>query len=160
MLRMTEREYQALTGSKETENRKTGPPKQRKYRNVKVYIYEDGFSAVEKLEGHGAIKERYDSIKEYHRSQELKLLECAHRISNLQFQTPILISPSFTDKTGRKRRAVVYRADFTYEEDGSEIVEDVKGYSKAKKQYLCTETFRLKWKLLQNLYPDKEFRLY
>ncbi len=175
MLHMTEQEYQALllrrglrssSGSpvnKAVPPKKIQPPKSRKprkYRNNKVYVYEDGFSAAEKMEGHGAVKERFDSVKEYRRCQELRLLERAGRISNLQLQAPLLIASSFTDKDGRKHRAVIYRADFTYEENGREVVEDVKGYSKEKQKYLCTEAFRLKWKMLHQLYPDKEFRLY
>lgn len=169
MLRMSMQEYQMLLNGRgsasptESSSGKTGsskPSKPRKYRNVKVYVYADGFAAAEKLEGHGEIKERFDSVKEHRRCQELRLLEKAGRISNLQLQTPLLIAPAFTDRDGKKHRAVVYRADFTYEEDGQEVVEDVKGYSKEKQKYLCTEAFRLKWKMLQQLYPDKAFRLY
>lgn len=169
MLRMTEQEYQALMSRRKGNStgkgssNKTGPPKSckpRKYRNVKVYVFEDGYAATEKLEGHGKIAERFDSVKEYHRCQELRTLERAHRISNLQLQTPFLLAPAFTDKEGKKHRASIYRADFTYEEAGQEVVEDVKAYSQTQGKYLCTETFHLKWKLLHRLYPDKTFRLY
>lgn len=169
MLRMTEQEYRALLNRRNA-NSPTPPPspksqspkqpKPRKYRNVKVYVYEDNFVANEKTEGHGELKEWFDSVKEYRRCQELRILERAGRISNLQLQTPFVITPAFTDKNGKKHRAVVYRADFTYEENGMEVVEDVKGYSSTKQQYLCTEAFRMKWKMVQRLYPDKDFRLY
>lgn len=161
MLRMTVQEYNALVrGQKLPPDEKAGVKKPNKHRNVKVYVYEDGFSSTEKIEGHGRIIEHFDSIKEHRRSKELRLMERAGKISNLQLQTPMVISPAFVDKDGKKHRAIVYRADFTYLEDGQEIVEDVKGFDKKSQKFLCTEAFRLKWKMLQNLYPEKTFRLY
>lgn len=88
------------------------------------------------------------------------MLEKAGRISDLQRQTPLLISSAFVDSEGKKHQEITYRADFIYMEDGREVVEDVKGYSREKQQFLCTEAFRLKWKMLQKLYPEKVFRLY
>ena len=147
MLHMTDQKYQALLlrrglgSSSSLSDRQTvspkqvKPPKSRKpgkYRNSKVYVYEDGFTAVEKMEGHGAVKERFDSMKEYRRCQELGLLEKAGCISNLRLQTPFLIASAFTDKNGKRHRAVICRADFTYEENGWDVVENVKGYNKEK----------------------------
>ena len=166
MLRMTAEEYRAFC-AKSGQRAKSAPDfqgenpkKPAKHRNVKVYVYEDGLVSSEKLEGHGGVKEKYDSRKEYHRCLELRLLEKAGRISDLQRQTPLLISSAFVDSGGKKHRAITYCADFIYVEDGREVVEDVKGYSREKQQFLCTEAFRLKWKMLQKLYPEKVFRLY
>lgn len=168
MLRMTAEEYKLLCMKGKAYNVQfppspspdKRPPKPAKHRNVKVYVYEDGLVVSEKAEGHGKIVEKYDSTKEYRRSLDLRLLEKAGRISNLERQTILEIFPAFVDKDGKKHRAITYHADFTYIEEGREIVEDVKGYSKQKKQFLCTEAFRLKWKLLQSLYSEKTFRLY
>ena len=167
MLRMSAEEYRLLckkAGSFERQDvpdfQEEGKKKPAKHRNVKVYVYKDGLVANEKLEGHGGVEEKYDSKKEYQRCLELRLLEKAGRISNLRRQTSLLISEAFVDSRGKKHRAITYCADFIYVEDGREVVEDVKGYSRTKQQYLCTEAFRLKWKMLQKLYPDKVFRLY
>lgn len=167
MLRMSAEEYRLLckkAGSFERQDvpdfQEEGKKKSAKHRNVKVYVYKDGLVANEKLEGHGGVEEKYDSKKEYQRCLELRLLEKAGRISNLRRQTSLLISEAFVDSEGKKHRAITYCADFIYVEDGREVVEDVKGYSRTKQQYLCTEAFRLKWKMLQKLYPDKVFRLY
>lgn len=167
MLRMSAEEYRLLckkAGSFERQDvpdfQEEGKKKSAKHRNVKVYVYKDGLVANEKLEGHGGVEEKYDSKKEYQRCLELRLLEKAGRISNLRRQTSLLISEAFVDSGGKKHRAITYCADFIYVEDGREVVEDVKGYSRTKQQYLCTEAFRLKWKMLQKLYPDKVFRLY
>lgn len=166
MLRMTAEEYRAFC-VKSGQRAKNAPgfqgeepKKPTKHRNIKVYVYEDGLVSSEKLEGHGGVKEKYDSRKEYHRCLELRLLEKAGRISDLQRQTPLLISSAFVDSEGKKHQEITYRADFIYMEDGREVVEDVKGYSREKQQFLCTEAFRLKWKMLQKLYPEKVFRLY
>lgn len=81
----------------------------------------------------------FDSVKEYNRWCELKLLERASKISFLerQFKFP-LIPAQYDDNTlgargGIKRgklleREVSYVADFKYYQDGKLVVEDVKGY--------------------------------
>lgn len=167
MLHMSAEEYRLLCKKAENFETQNVPDfqdeekkKPAKHRNVKVYVYKDGLVANEKLEGHGGVEEKYDSKKEYQRCLELRLLEKAGRISDLRRQTSLLISEAFVDSRGKKHRAITYCADFIYVEDGREVVEDVKGYSRTKQQYLCTEAFRLKWKMLQKLYPDKVFRLY
>lgn len=131
---------------------------QSKYRNKHVYVYEDNFISNTKTSGHGKITEHFDSKKEYTRCRELELLQKNGKISDLKRQVPLMILPAFTDSSGEKQRAITYKADFIYIENGKEIVEDVKGFSKGK--YRCTETFKLKWKLLKAKYPEKIFRLY
>jgi hypothetical protein len=75
--------------------------------------------------------EVYDSVKEYRRHDELKLLEKAGRITNLQRQVPFELIPKQRNSTGKVvERACNYIADFVYEQDGQRIVEDVKGYKK------------------------------
>lgn len=64
----------------------------------------------------------FDSVKEARRYMELKLLERAGEISNLQRQVKYELIP----KCG-KERSVTYIADFVYREKGNTVVEDVKG---------------------------------
>lgn len=69
----------------------------------------------------------FDSKKEAARYKELKLLEAAGDIKNLNRQVRYdLLSKCEID--GIKIRATHYIADFVYEEDGRIVVEDVKGY--------------------------------
>lgn len=88
--------------------------------------------------------EEFDSKAEYHRWCELKLLERAGKISDLQRQVKYELLPAIyetiprvSEKTGRELKpktklveaAVYYVADFVYkDEQGQTVVEDVKGY--------------------------------
>ena len=74
--------------------------------------------------------ETYDSVKEYRRHDELKLLQRAGKISGLERQVKFELIPSQKDRETKKvlLRGVSYVADFVYEKDGQRIVEDVKGY--------------------------------
>ena len=86
----------------------------------------------------------FDSKKEARRYQELKLLERAGMIEELQLQVPfVLFSKS---KYGR---VVKYIADFTYYEllEGNErkyVVEDVKG--------IKTPVYKLKKRIMAECY--------
>lgn len=78
----------------------------------------------------------FDSSKEARRYTELRLMERAGKIKNLELQVPFELLP----KCG-KNRAVKYVADFVYiDENGKKIVEDVKGYR--------TEVYKLKKKMM------------
>lgn len=92
----------------------------------------------------------FDSTKEAKRYKELKLLERAGEIINLELQPRFLLQESFrkNDKTYRK---IEYVADFKYIENGKTIVEDVKG--------LQTEVFKIKHKLFEKKYPKLELRI-
>lgn len=65
----------------------------------------------------------FDSQRELKRWEELKLLERAGKITNLQRQVRYELIP----KIGRLR-AIHFVADFQYEENGKIVVEDSKGY--------------------------------
>ena len=85
----------------------------------------------------------FDSIKEARRYQQLILLLSAGRITHLELQKEYELVPAQYEKSdevysrgvhkGEKKtgkcieKSVVYIADFTYEENGKLIVEDVKG---------------------------------
>ena len=73
----------------------------------------------------------FDSVKEYQRWGELRILERAGRISDLRRQVKYVLLPAQRDKAGRLlERECAYIADFVYQMDGKEVVEDVKGYTK------------------------------
>lgn len=92
----------------------------------------------------------FDSIAESRRYKELKLLEKAGKIQNLELQPHFLIQEAFK-KNGRTFRKIEYIADFKYIENGKIIVEDVKG--------IQTDVFKLKHKLFEKKYPDLELRI-
>lgn len=82
---------------------------------------------------------RFDSKKESERYLELKLLQEAGEIHDLELQVsfPLMIN-------GRK--ICSYRSDFTYKVQNEKmIVEDVKGYK--------TPVYRLKKKMFEACYP-------
>ena len=87
--------------------------------------------------------QKFDSMKEAARYQELKLLERCGEIRELKRQVAFVVIPAQYDESGKLlEREVKYIADFTYIEKGSLVrtVEDVKG--------LKTDAYKLKRKLM------------
>lgn len=79
----------------------------------------------------------FDSQSELRRWGELQLLQKAGEIQNLRRQVPYELIP----KLGRLR-AIVYIADFVYEDkSGKTVVEDKKGFK--------SRVYMLKWRLMQ-----------
>ncbi len=84
----------------------------------------------------------FDSKKEARRYCELKLLQRAGKISDLQLQREFELIPAQYEtferygKTGKRlqdgkrciEKSCVYKADFCYMQDGRLVVEDAKGY--------------------------------
>ena len=68
----------------------------------------------------------FDSGLEAKRYTQLKILETAGTIKNVQIQPKFNLMDSFK-YNGKTIRVIDYIADFMYEEDGKIIVEDVKG---------------------------------
>ena len=87
----------------------------------------------------------FDSKKEALRYKELRMLEKAGMISDLQLQVPFELIPGFR-YNGQAIRAVKYIADFVYLDGGRTIVEDVKGYK--------TDVYAIKKKLLLYKYAE------
>lgn len=87
--------------------------KPRKYGNRKV-VTEDG---------------TFDSVKEYRRWQELKLLQKAGEIHDLERQVPFDLIRTQRDENGKVlEREVKYYADFFYRDKNNQVVvEDTKG---------------------------------
>lgn len=106
----------------------------RKYHNKKIVI--DGIKFDSKLEA-----ERYG---------QLKMMERAGVIRELELQPSFDLLPSFR-KNGKTWRKTVYKADFRYilAKDDRIIIEDVKGSTA-----VITDVFRLKQKLFEYKYPD------
>lgn len=78
--------------------------------------------------------EKFDSQGEYKRYLDLVLLEKAGKISNLRRQVKYELIPKVD-----KQREISWIADFVYDMDAKEVIEDFKGFR--------TEVFKLKKKL-------------
>lgn len=104
-----------------------------KYHNKKVII--DGI--------------KFDSKKEANRYQELKLMQRAGIISDLQRQVKYVLIPSQKGDDGRViERPCTYIADFVYiDENGKTVVEDTKGYR--------TSDYKIKRKLMLYIHGVK-----
>ena len=89
----------------------------------------------------------FDSRREANRYSELRLLERAGKIKDLELQHKFVLQPSFK-KNGKTIRAITYVADFTYFDLTTmrNKVEDVKGFK--------TDVYRLKKKLFEFVYPE------
>ena len=72
--------------------------------------------------------ETFDSVKEYRRWCELKLLEQAGKIADLKRQLKFELIPSQRVDGRVVERPCTYIADFVYQEDGQTVVEDTKGF--------------------------------
>lgn len=70
----------------------------------------------------------FDSQKEARRFCELRLLERAGRITELQRQVKFELIPSQKIDGKVVERACTYIADFVYIENGKKVVEDTKGF--------------------------------
>lgn len=85
----------------------------------------------------------YDSKGESKRAEELIALEKLGIISNLRMQVPYELIPKQKDGDGKTVRAVTYKADFVYVENGETIVEDFKASKKFQ-----DPVYKLKKKLM------------
>lgn len=86
----------------------------------------------------------FDSKREARRYQELKLMERAGKIRDLQRQVRVELVPPF-NCDGKHFRGIYYVMDFTYTcSEGAEIWEDVKG--------MKTPVYLLKRKLVAYRY--------
>lgn len=92
----------------------------------------------------------FDSKKEAARYQELKVLVAAGRISDLKRQVKFTLIPSQRIDGKVVERECYYIADFVYNENGKEVVEDVKGYRNP--QSAGYAKFVIKRKMMLHLY--------
>ena len=98
---------------------------------------------------------KFDSRLEAERYAQLKLMERAGAIRDLELQPEYELIPSFK-KDGKTWRRTVYKADFRYilAEGDRIIIEDVKGSTA-----VITDVFRLKQKLFEYRYPDLTIKI-
>lgn len=87
---------------------------------------------------------RFPSIGEMRRCHELENMEALGFIDKLELQPRFRLIVN-------GQQICCYIADFKYRENGRYIVEDFKGYQ--------TPEFKLKWKLVQALFTENEYRL-
>lgn len=93
---------------------------------------------------------KFDSKREAERYCELKLLEKAKKIRNLELQPRFLLQDKFKDKQGNTHRKIEYVADFLYiDKLGRNVVEDVKG--------VLTDVYKIKKKIFLKIYDDKYY---
>lgn len=88
----------------------------------------------------------FDSKREAQRYAELKLMERAKEIYELQLQVPFVLIPAQKDEKGRViEREVRYKADFTYRDikTGRLVVEDVKSEATKTKEYIIKRKLML-----------------
>lgn len=93
---------------------------------------------------------QFDSKREAQRYAELRLLEMAGEITDLQRQVPFVLIPAQKDAAGKAiEREVRYIADFTYTDKKTNVrvVEDAKG--------LRTKEYIIKRKLMLYKYGIK-----
>lgn len=90
---------------------------------------------------------RFDSQMEANHYQDLKLLEAAGIIAELEIQKELVL-------TVNGHQICIYIADFFFKnlENDRWTVGETKGKE--------TDAFRLKWKLSQALYPNYDYRLF
>ena len=98
---------------------------------------------------------KFDSRLEAERYAQLKMMERAGVIRDLELQPEYELIPSFK-KDGKTWRKTVYKADFRYilAEDDRIIIEDVKGSTA-----VMTDVFRLKQKLFEYRYPELTIKI-
>lgn len=99
-----------------------------------------------KVDGH-----TFDSMREANRYKELKLMERAGVIKDLELQPAFELIPTIRTEHETLRKTV-YKADFRYVDTKTDgvVVEDVKGYK--------TKTYILKKKMLLYKYDGIDFR--
>lgn len=112
--------------------REPSKPKRHKYNARKVTV-----------DGHV-----FDSKKEAIRYQALMLQQHCGVISNLELQPEFILQDGFKSN-GKSIRSIKYRADFKYQKNGYDVIEDVKG--KKTKEYL------IKKKMFLKRYPEYRF---
>lgn len=92
----------------------------------------------------------FDSKKEARRAETLAMQEQYGIIHGLEYQKTFELQAAYTNNKGEHIRAITYKADFVYIEDGKIIAEDCKGFR--------TPEYKLKKKLFEKKYPEIIFR--
>lgn len=88
----------------------------------------------------------YDSKKEARRAITLRYMQENNLISSLKEQQRFVLQEGYINNKGQKVRPIEYVADFTYNQDGKQIVEDCKG--------IKTDVYKIKKKMFEYKYPE------
>ena len=88
----------------------------------------------------------FDSKKEAKEYQNLKLLGRVGAIADRPLQPAFILQAGLVDRSGRKVKPIVYKADFAYTQEGRQVIVDVKG--------MQTPVFKLKAKLFRERFPE------
>jgi hypothetical protein len=95
----------------------------------------------------------FASAGEAGRYAELRLLQSAGVISELECHPEFVLQEGFKDEwSGKRERAIKYTGDFKYIEDGHYVVEDFKGDR-------VSRDFTVRWRLVKHQNPGIEFRI-
>ena len=86
----------------------------------------------------------FDSKKEAARYVELKMMERAGEITDLELQPKFTLQKKYKNGVGKAIREVYYIADFQYKQNGETVIEDVKG--------MRTDVYKLKKKMFEWIY--------
>ena len=92
--------------------------------------------------------EVFDSKKELDRYIELLAMEQRGEIKNLKRQVEFELIPRQKKSDGHIERGCWYIADYVYEKDGKDVVEDVKGFRHSQ----AYNVFTIKRKLMLQKY--------
>lgn len=87
----------------------------------------------------------FDSVKEFRRWQELKLMQRAGEIYDLRRQVPFVLIPSQSENGKVIEREVKYIADFTYRDRKTNrlVVEDTKSVATKTPEYIIKRKLML-----------------
>lgn len=95
----------------------------------------------------------FDSQKECTRYQELKLMEMAGEITDIDVHPKFVLQSDFISK-GKKIQPITYSPDFTYFDGENLVAEEVKGGSATR-----TTAFEIKRKMFLYRYPEYDYRI-
>lgn len=87
----------------------------------------------------------FDSKLESSIYEQLKILQQAGQISDLELQKEFTLNVN-------GKQICIYIADFVFKVKDKIVVADAKG--------VLTDVFKLKWKLIQALHPENDYRIF
>ncbi len=87
----------------------------------------------------------FDSKLEAGIYEQLKMLQQAGQLGDLELQKEFVI-------TVNGKQICIYIADFVFKVKDTTVIADAKG--------VLTDVFKLKWKLMQAVYPEYDYRIF
>ena len=99
------------------------------------------------IDGH-----RFDSTLEAQHYQSLKIAAEKGWITDLELQPRFVLQEKLKLPSGATQRAIVFKADFRFKQDGKVVVVDSKGME--------TPMFKIKQKLFRLKYPEIDLQIW